>query len=71
MLESQKRLYEGLIYYEDPEALRTFQELERVGGRLSTLAFSQPGKGEPWTPTASGWRIWSAKRRNWSSSSRA
>jgi len=44
VLESQKRLYEGLIYYEDPEALRTFQELERVRARLSTLAFSQPEK---------------------------
>ena len=44
VLESQKRLYEGLIYYEDPEALRIFQELERVRVRLSTLAFSQPEK---------------------------
>ena len=44
VLESQKRLYEGLIYYEDPEALKTFQELERVRARLSTLAFSQPEK---------------------------
>jgi CHAT domain-containing protein/Flp pilus assembly protein TadD len=44
VLESQKRLYESLIYYEDPEALRIFQELERVRARLSTLAFSQPEK---------------------------
>ena len=44
VLESQKRLYEGLIYYEDPEALRIFQELERVRARLSTLAFSRPEK---------------------------
>jgi CHAT domain-containing protein/tetratricopeptide (TPR) repeat protein len=44
VLESQKRLYEGLIYYEDPEALKIFQELERVRARLSTLAFSQPEK---------------------------
>jgi CHAT domain-containing protein len=44
VLESQKRLYEGLIYYEDPEAQRIFQELERVRARLSTLAFSQPEK---------------------------
>jgi CHAT domain-containing protein/Flp pilus assembly protein TadD len=41
VLESQKRLYESLIYHEDPEALRIFQELERVRARLSTLAFSQ------------------------------
>ncbi len=44
VLESQKRLYEGLIFYEDPEALKTFQELERVRARMSTLAFSQPEK---------------------------
>jgi CHAT domain-containing protein/Flp pilus assembly protein TadD len=44
VLESQKRLYEGLIYYEDPEALKAFQELERVRARMSTLAFSQPEK---------------------------
>lgn len=44
VLESQKRLYEGLIYFEAPEALQTFQELERVRAQLSTLAFSSPDK---------------------------
>lgn len=44
VLESQKRLYEGLIYFEAPEALQTFQELERVRAQLSTLAFSPPEK---------------------------
>ncbi|MGE5257587.1 MAG: CHAT domain-containing protein [Hyphomicrobiales bacterium] len=40
ILDSQKRLYEGLRDRGDSEALKTFQELEAIRARMSTLAFS-------------------------------
>jgi len=47
ILEAQKRFQETLTYSDDPEAVKTFQELAKVRGRLSKLTFSGPGKGGP------------------------
>jgi len=44
ILEAQKRFQEALVYSDDPEAIKTFQELAGVRARLSTLAFGGPGK---------------------------
>jgi CHAT domain-containing protein/Tfp pilus assembly protein PilF len=45
-LEAQKRFQEALVYSDDPDAVKTFQELARVRSRLSKLTFSGPGKAE-------------------------
>ncbi len=47
ILEAQKRFQEALIYSDDPQVVKTFQELSRVRAQLSKLAFSGPGKAGP------------------------
>ena len=44
ILEAHKRFEEALIYSDDPQAAKTFQELARVRAQLSKLTFSGPGK---------------------------
>ena len=44
ILEAQKRFQEALIYSDDIEGVKTFQDLAKVRTRLSKLAFSGPGK---------------------------
>jgi CHAT domain-containing protein len=44
ILEAQKRFQEALLYSDDPEAVKTFQELAEVRASLSKLAFGDPGK---------------------------
>jgi CHAT domain-containing protein len=44
ILEAQKRFQEALIYSDDPEAIKTFQELSRVRSQLSRLTFADTGK---------------------------
>jgi CHAT domain-containing protein/Tfp pilus assembly protein PilF len=44
ILEAQKRFQEALVYSDDPEAVKVFQELARVRTRLSRIVFSGPGK---------------------------
>ena len=45
ILEAQKRFQAALLYSDDPETVKIFQELSRVRSQLSKLAFSDPGKG--------------------------
>jgi CHAT domain-containing protein/Tfp pilus assembly protein PilF len=47
ILEAQRRFQEALVYSDDPEAVKTFQELAGVRARLSKLAFGGPGKEGP------------------------
>ena len=49
ILEAQKRFQEALVYSDDPQVVKTFQELSRVRAQLSKLAFSGPGKVGPET----------------------
>jgi len=44
ILEAQKRFQEAIVYSDDPQAVKIFQELSRVRARLSKLAFGGPGK---------------------------
>lgn len=44
ILEVQRRFQEAMVYSDDPEAAKTFQELSRLRTRLSRLAFAGPGK---------------------------
>jgi tetratricopeptide (TPR) repeat protein len=44
ILEAQKRFQEALIYSDNPEAVKTFQDLSMVRAQLSKLVFSGPGK---------------------------
>jgi len=44
ILEAQRRFQEALVYSDDPESVKTFQELARVRAQLSALAFGGPGK---------------------------
>ena len=44
ILEAQRRFQEALVYSDDPEAIKTFQDLTRVRGQLSKLIFAGPGK---------------------------
>jgi len=47
ILEAQKRFQEALIYSDDPQSVKTFQELSGVRVKLSKLTFSDPGKEGP------------------------
>jgi CHAT domain-containing protein len=47
VLEAQKCFQEALVYSDDPQAIKTFQELSSVRAQLSKLAFSGPGKAGP------------------------
>jgi len=47
ILEAQRRFQEALVYSDDLEAVKTFQELAMVRARLSKLAFGGPGKEGP------------------------
>jgi hypothetical protein len=49
ILESQKRFQEALLYSDDPQAVKTFQELSRVRAQISRLVFSDPGSANPET----------------------
>ena len=44
ILEAQKRFQEALVYSDDPQTVKIFQELSRVRARVSKLTFSGPGK---------------------------
>jgi CHAT domain-containing protein/Tfp pilus assembly protein PilF len=44
ILEAQRRFQEALVYSDDPEAVKTLQELARVRAQLSVLALGGPGK---------------------------
>jgi tetratricopeptide (TPR) repeat protein len=44
ILEAQRRFQEALVYSDDHEAVKTFQDLAKVRAQLSALAFSGPGK---------------------------
>jgi CHAT domain-containing protein len=44
ILEAQKSFQEALIYSEDLQAVKTFQELAMVRAKLSNLTFAGPGK---------------------------
>jgi CHAT domain-containing protein/Tfp pilus assembly protein PilF len=46
-LEAQRRFQEVLAYSDDPEALEVHQELARLRGQISRLAFAGPGKEAP------------------------
>lgn len=45
VLKAQRRFQEALAYSDDPQAIKTFQDLSRIRARLSKLAFAGPGKG--------------------------
>jgi tetratricopeptide (TPR) repeat protein len=47
ILEAQKRYQEALVYSDDPQVGKIFQELSRTRAKLSKLAFSGPGKIDP------------------------
>jgi len=47
ILEAQKRFQEALIYSDNPEAVKIFQELARLRSRLSKSVFAGPGKEGP------------------------
>ncbi|GAG04250.1 unnamed protein product, partial [marine sediment metagenome] len=47
ILEAQRRFQETLVYSDNPQAVKTFQELAKVRARLSELAFAGPGKEGP------------------------
>ena len=49
ILESQKRFQDALLYSDDPQAVKTFQELSRVRAQISRLVFSDPGSVNPET----------------------
>ena len=44
ILEAQRRFQEALVYSDDLQAVKTFQNLSRVRAQLSKLAFVGPGK---------------------------
>jgi CHAT domain-containing protein/Tfp pilus assembly protein PilF len=44
ILEAQRRFQEALVYSDDLQAVKTFQDLSRIRARLSKLAFAGPGK---------------------------
>jgi tetratricopeptide (TPR) repeat protein len=44
ILETQKRYQEALLYSDDTEAIKTFQDLAGIRARLSMLVFGGPGK---------------------------
>jgi hypothetical protein len=47
ILEAQRRFQEALVYSDDPQAVKVFQELSMERAQLSKLAFSGPGKAGP------------------------
>ncbi len=47
VLEAQKRFLDALVFSDDPEVQRKFQELARVRSQLSKLTFSGPGSEGP------------------------
>ncbi|MBF0529917.1 MAG: hypothetical protein HQK55_11735, partial [Deltaproteobacteria bacterium] len=49
LLEAQRRFQEALVYSDDPETIKVFQELAQVRARLSQLTFGGPGKDSPET----------------------
>jgi CHAT domain-containing protein/Tfp pilus assembly protein PilF len=44
ILETQKRFQEALVYSDDTEAVKTFQDLAEIRAMLSRLVFGGPGK---------------------------
>lgn len=44
ILDAQRRFQEALAYSDDPQVVKTFQELSRLRAQLSRLTFSGPGK---------------------------
>ncbi|GAG20829.1 unnamed protein product, partial [marine sediment metagenome] len=44
ILDAQRRFQEALVYSDDPQAVKTFEELSRIRAQLSKLAFAGPGK---------------------------
>ena len=44
ILEAQKRFQDALVYSDDLETVKTFQELAQIRAQLSKLAFAGPGK---------------------------
>ena len=47
ILEAQKRFQEALLLSDDPDVLKTFEELSQVRIQLSQLTFAGPGKEPP------------------------
>ncbi|MFH1242927.1 MAG: CHAT domain-containing tetratricopeptide repeat protein [Pseudomonadota bacterium] len=47
ILEAQKRFQEALVYSDDPQAIKTFQDLAGVRAQISKLVFAGPGKDGP------------------------
>ncbi|MBF0529604.1 MAG: hypothetical protein HQK55_10105, partial [Deltaproteobacteria bacterium] len=47
LLEAQRRFQEALLYGDNPEAIKVFQELARIRAELSQLIFTGPEKESP------------------------